>query len=182
MRWFLLLAVVVASACGAHSPAAPSTETPGAELPFETKRYELRIVGDPSRCTGDVRATPLVTLGVNLTADASGWTARPDDPANGTLVLTLRRGAQPAVAPRVPLTGTVQGFGMDVGTILLPFPTGRRVTFGDTGLPISGFTTGSPIIVAVGPVEGAVTFTFAGATSTCPSGAALWSLGLPTAL
>src|SRR4029078_8798058 len=98
---------------------------------------------------GDVRAIPLVTLGVNLTADAAGWTARPDDPANRPLVLTLRGVAQRAVAPRVPLTGTVQGFAMDVGTILLPFPTGRRVTFGDTGLPISGFTTGSPLIVAV---------------------------------
>jgi hypothetical protein len=182
MRSFLLLAFVIVSGCGAHSPAAPSTVTPGAGLPFEAKRYEFRIVGDPLRCTGDVRATPLVTLAVNLTPDASGWTARPDDPANGTLVLTLRPGALPAAAPRVLLAGTVQGFAMDVGTVLLPFPTGRRVIFGDSVVPISGFTVGSLVVVAVGPVEGPVTFTFDGATSTCPSGATLWSLGLPTAL
>jgi hypothetical protein len=184
MRAFLLVAVVLVSGCGGRSPAAPSTVTPGGGLPFEAKRYEFRIVGDPSRCTGDVRATPLVSLSVNLTPDASGWTARPDDPANGTLLLTLRQGSLPASPPRFPLAGTVQGFAMDVGSPLLPFPTGRRVTFGsnpDGVAPISGVTVGSLILTAVGPVEAPVTFTLDGATSTCPSGAALWSLALLTA-
>jgi hypothetical protein len=184
MRSFVLFAVVLVSGCGAHSPAAPSTVTPGGGLPFQATRYEFRIVGDPRRCTGDVlRASTLVSLNVNLTPDASGWTARPDDSTKGTLVLTLRPGSLPSSPPRFQLAGTVQGFAIDAGSGLLPVPTGTRVTFGSTTdgvAPISGVTPAS-ILTAVGPVEGTVTFTLDGLTSTCPSGAALWSLAPPTA-
>ena len=83
MRAFLLVAAVLVSGCGGRSPAAPSTVTPGGGLPFEAKRYEFRIVGDPSRCTGDVRATPLVSLSVNLTPDASGWAPVPASGSRG---------------------------------------------------------------------------------------------------
>ena len=77
----------------------------------------------------------------------------------------------------------MQRFAIDAGSGPLPFATGRRVTFGSTtdgAVPISGVTPGA-LLSAVGPVEGAVTFTLDGLTSTCPSGAALWSLALLTA-
>jgi hypothetical protein len=185
LRSFLWLGLVLLAGCGAHSPSAPSTTAPGGGLPFQSALYELRIVGDPLRCTGDVlRVGTLVSLAVNLTPDASGWTGRPADPANGTLVLTLRPGSLPSSPPRFQLGGAVQGFAIDAGTGPLPVRTGRRLTFGSTAdavTPISGVTPGS-VLAAVGPIEGPAAFTLEGLTTTCPAGAVLWSLVPPGAL
>jgi hypothetical protein len=174
MKRFLLVVLLLVPGCGGKSPAAP-TSTPGAGLPFQATRYLFRLVGDPARCTADASVPiALVSLTVILTPDAAGWTARPDNPANGSLTLILRPGTLPVTPPRQSVAGTAQGFANDGGA--LPVPS--RATVGSTAdavVPITGMMPLGPV-TAAGPVDGTVVFTFLNTTTTCPSGATLWSL------
>jgi hypothetical protein len=176
MRRFLLLVVMLLSGCGGASPAAP-TSTPGAGLPFQATRYLFRLVGDPARCTTEAfLPVALASIIVILTPDAAGWTARPDNPANGSLALILRPGTLPVTPPRLSVAGTAQGFMDEGGT--LPLPGAARAVLGSTPdavVPISGMMPLGPI-TAAGPVDGTVVFTFLNSTTTCPTGATLWSL------
>ena len=174
IRYLVALVSIATAGCGGTSPAAP-TSTPGAGLPFQATRYLFRLVGDPNRCTADVSLPiGLVSLTVVLTPDAAGWTARPENPANGSLTLILRPGTLPVTPPRLSVAGTAQGFATDGGAL----PATSRATFGSTAdgvVPISGMMPLGPI-TAAGPVDGTVVFTFLNITTTCPAGATLWSL------
>ncbi len=168
------------AACGG-SPSAPTT-TP---LPFEGRlalgdgRRFLTITGDSAAC-GDVR-TPqsgtAVSVDVMGSTDSRGWMLRPFDGKGGSFEIHVERMLGTGMFGSVPLSGSARGYANDSSAEPFLTPTGTTVTFAATGSAPNQLTGQMPFgSLATGQFQATVTFSRDGVTSSCPPGAATWSL------
>lgn len=179
-RCLAALLAFAAAGCGG-TPSSPTSPAPpaGGGLPFQATRYSLQVIGSPLACgaTGATAPATIVTFYVNMTADATGWTATSSD---GAFTMRLQPDSSLGFAN---LAGTARGSAVDEGSTpsvpSLP-SNGTRVTIADA-TPISGRLPDSALPEsfrdrASGIVNGAVTFSRNGVTATCPAGATLFNL------
>jgi hypothetical protein len=175
-KMLLLACCVLLCGCGG-SPTAPETN---GTLPFRSGAYLLDVIGDGFAC-GDVKnpqAGTAVTVGLNMDVSANQYVARS---AQGGLVLRFQRTPTAnSISPfSLGLTGTATGSaddeGRTLGGISIP-PKGTRLTL-SSSVPLSGELP-SPALshFAFGTLNGTVTFSRDGVSSTCPAAAAGWTL------
>jgi hypothetical protein len=171
MRRGLLLGALVLSACGGSSPATPGPSAPSAgALPFQATRYSLSIIG--LGCgPATQQPAPSIFLSVLMRPEGSAWVAAPEK-SNGTLSLTFRQGSTP-VSGQLPISGSALGFADDEGPTGTVPPTATRVSFA-TATPFSGLMLTNDI--ANGTIDGPVSFTRDGATTSCAAGTGRWFL------
>ena len=177
MKQGVIVALLALAACG--GPSAPSgTSAPGGGgLPFQATRYFVEVFGLTVPC-GDARTPQVGTFArfaVNLTPDATGWTARSEDDA---FTMRLENGGQ--VGAIIQVRGTAQGAGDDQGFPLVPIaPTGTRMTIPNPVPVAATLTADLPAqlqFITRGTFNGPVEFSRNDLTATCPTGSVSFNL------
>jgi hypothetical protein len=114
-----LSAGILTAACG-NSPTTPDGPRPGQQ--FLTGPATLTVSSDERVCSAKTpgwgASGPRVVTPVTVTAEGSGYTARPDDPRFGTAVMSF--GARPTVAADTLIGGQGHGTLIDEQTLLVP--------------------------------------------------------------
>ena len=177
MKRGVIVALLCLAACGSPSSPSGTSDPGGGGLPFQATRYFVEAFGLSIPC-GDTRVPQVGTfarLAVNLTPDATGWTARSED---GAFTMRLENGGE--VGTTIQVRGTAQGAGDDQGFPLVPIaPTGTRMTIANP-IPITAtMLAGLPAqfqIQTRGSFNGPVEFTRDGVTASCPTGAVSFNL------
>ena len=175
-RMLLVACCALISGCGG-TPTAPESN---GTLPFRPGAYMLDLIGDSVAC-GDVKnpqAGTAVSVRLNMEVASNRYVATS---AQGGLVLRLERErTASSVSPfSLALTGTATGSaddeGRTIGGLSIP-PKGTRLTV-SSSVPLSGEIP-SPAVssFASGTLNGTVTFSRGGVSSTCPAGAFGWTL------
>ena len=163
-RMLLVACCALISGCGG-TPTAPESN---GTLPFRPGAYMLDLIGDSVAC-GDVKnpqAGTAVTVRLNMEVASNRYVATS---AQGGLVLRF------SVALTGTATGSADDEGRTIGGLSIP-PKGTRLTV-SSSVPLSGEIP-SPAVssFASGTLNGTVTFSRDGVSSTCPAGAVGWTL------
>jgi hypothetical protein len=178
-RRILIVAAVLAGACGSN-PAAPTPSVPVASgVALGTGRRNLSIVGDSLKC-GDVR-TPqsgtTITVDVMVTTEGMASMLRAVETVGGSFEIRIERAPGSGMFGAIPLTGSARGYAIDSLDDEVHTPTGTKLTFDPAGAPPVPLTGLSPFTsFATGTLQGAVEFSRNGIVSSCPPASTSWSL------
>jgi len=176
----IVTAAVSMWGCGSSSPTGPSgQESPADFLPFSESFYVIEFHGDSFQC-GDAKspqAGTVVASRVLLRREGSAWAAANGD---GTLTLRMERTVGAPAVAGIRLTGTARGFADDEGAIFDPRfsipPNGTRLAIADAVALSGAIPAGALTDFSQGTIDGPVTFSRAGVTSTCPARAVMWTM------
>lgn len=170
----LLLAWCVAVSACSGSPTAPD---PDSALPFRSGAYVIDMGGDSLAC-GDIKnpqAGTRVRVTLNMEVTSNHYVAKS---TQGTLMLRFERDpAGKSISPMsLVLTGTVSGSADDEGRSLdISVPPSPLTV--SSSVPLSGeIPTPNFVDFAFGTINGIVTFSRNGVSSTCPAGSVGWTL------
>jgi len=185
VRYLAALVTIALGGCGGGSPAGPSNgpvATGG--LPFSDGAYVVSFVGGSVEC-GDVKnpqAGTSVSITLQLRRDGTAWTGT----SGNALTFHFEPGAVPAGPPSpsaIGITGTARGSANDEGILLDPNrgqfntqPNGTRITFPDNTALSGSFPSPALLTFSQGRIDGTVTFSRNGVTSTCPPGIVGWTM------
>jgi len=185
VRYLAALVTLALGGCGGGSPAGPSNVPVAAGgLPFSDGAYLVSFIGGSLEC-GDVKnpqAGTSVSITLQLRRDGSAWTGT----AGNALTFQFQPGAAPAGPPSpsaIGITGTARGSANDEGILLDPNrgqffvqPNGTRITFPDNTALSGSFPSPALLTFSQGRIDGTVTFSRNGVTSTCPPGIVGWTM------
>lgn len=178
-RRILILAAVLASACGS-SPAAPTPSVPASSgVALGTGRRNLIIIGDSLKC-GDVRdpqSGTAIDVDVMVTSEGMASMLRANDRDGGSFEIRIERAPGTGMFGAIPLTGSAQGYAIDSVDDGVHTPSGTKLTFDPAGaspVPLTGLSPFTSF--ATGTFQGTVEFSRSGVVSSCPAGATSWSL------
>ena len=179
-RWSIV-ALLGLAACGGGNPTGPADPQPaGGGLQFIESAYAVNFVGDSLAC-GDVKNPNTgLSVGIRMTLrrDATGWTA---NHATETAMLRFEPASTtPSPAGPAAIVGVARGSAQDEGVVFDPGfsvpANGTRITFADNAALSGAMQTPQLTDSSGGTINGTVSFSRDGVTSTCPAGAVRWTI------